>query len=299
MKRELVIKRAKKGGIMRRLSQGLHLGKGGSSSSGRGDRDERTMSPPRDADDRALSPQRDTPEDGGKKKKGFFKRVGSALAHVATPLEPYEGIHLEDDNLPFTAERLLAKFRAANPVGGSEVPGLEYALACREMSKLVIKFGRGMYVIRDDIVWKADMLIKLYNTDRYKSKSVQFVIKDEVDRKLVTKLSGAWALVWLTRVVIFADLFVRDIMDTSNSSSSDKIVLKAYEGSMKPYHRWLIRKLAPTVLKLVPRKEKILDSLGGDSAMTSLQDFLTVVAPILEKVRASITEHGLRDLVDG
>lgn len=108
------------------------------------------------------------------------------------------------------------------------------------------------------------------------------------------KASGVVKLLWMKRALRFIALFLQNaILDMPDAPVKDA-ASAAYTKVLRPYHGALVSTIVSAAFRLAPGRDKLLKALGFDSmgdAVTALEQFLSVITPVLDSIDNSLKEH--------
>mmetsp|Transcript_45919 Transcript_45919/g.74918 ORF Transcript_45919/g.74918 Transcript_45919/m.74918 type:complete len:248 (-) Transcript_45919:245-988(-) len=227
-------------------------------------------------------------------------------ANSASKVEPAPAVKEHDlgDNVDYTTWRLVSAWRAVQVEECSgnvrqciELRGKELAIACKELSKVYCRFGRAAFAISRDISMKTSVLMETFQNEKYQGKTIREMVQGELsDKCAMRRHSGTWAVVWLYRFIAYVEFFVDELFSSPDRSASE-IAIEGYQVTLKPHHPWLSRLLAPTLLKMIPRRERLYEYLGIDTeeGMDDFREFLELLKPVAASLDALLTEVDMKD----
>jgi len=125
--------------------------------------------------------------------------------------------------------------------------------------------------------------------------TLQEIINKEIETKSTkAKNSATDALLWLKRALTFIRVFFAEVLTMEQDLS--KCVTKAYEGSLKQFHGWMVRKIFSMAMMAVPYRKDFIIALGKDATeeeiLKDMQESLDLMSANLDTIHGFYLKTG-------
>lgn len=115
--------------------------------------------------------------------------------------------------------------------------------------------------VKSDINGNIKKLRDKYTQDLEKFKTLQGMVESEIEAgTTLAKNSATDALLWLKRAMQFIIIFLEEVL--KGEEDLVKCAKKAYEGSLKKFHGWLVQGIFSVAMKAVPYRKDFMHKLG-------------------------------------
>jgi len=126
--------------------------------------------------------------------------------------------------------------------------------------------------------------------------TLQDIVQKEIDAKTTTvKNSATDALLWLKRALVFIRIFFEEVL--SNEPDLSKCVDKAYSGSLKKFHGWMVSKIFSLAMMAVPYRCDFIKALGKDCSeeevLKDMKQLVTLMSANIDVINEFYKENGL------
>lgn len=115
--------------------------------------------------------------------------------------------------------------------------------------------------VKSDINGNIKKLREKHAQDVERFKTLQDIVESEIEAgTTLAKNSATDALLWLKRALQFVIIFLKEVL--TGEQDLVKCAKKAYEGSLKKYHGWIVQGIFSMAMKAVPYRKDFMDKLG-------------------------------------
>ncbi|CAB3992809.1 glycolipid transfer -like [Paramuricea clavata] len=160
-----------------------------------------------------------------------------------------------------------AKYRFQPISEDKRIETYPFLQACQEIVPFFDILGPTAFApVKSDINGNIEKLTKKYKEDTEKYKILQDIIQSEVDAGTTkAKNSATDALLWLKRALSFILVFLQQVL--TGEEDLTKCAKKAYEGTLKKYHGWMVQSIFSLAMKAVPYRKDFMQKLGQDESV--------------------------------
>jgi len=161
---------------------------------------------------------------------------------------------------------LLNNLRAVNEeiYNTGQISTILFMETFKELNTLFDGLGIAFFFIKRDILKKLHFVEQRFKKDPNNFKTLQAMIKYEVDNQMENTpnhTSASRNILRLNRAIIFIGSFLQKLGEDEKESLSNCIG-KSYEETLAKYHTWKVRKAVNVALYSLPSREVFLEHLG-------------------------------------
>ncbi|XP_072310096.1 glycolipid transfer protein-like [Eucyclogobius newberryi] len=123
-------------------------------------------------------------------------------------------------------------------------------------------------VIKSDIIGNITKIRGVYEKDPQRYDTLQHILEAEREEHGAEwpKVGATLALMWLKRGLRFIQILLQSLADGEKDENNPNLIrvsiTKAYEGSLKRYHGWLVQKIFKAALLAAPYKSDFIKALS-------------------------------------
>ncbi|KAJ7353920.1 hypothetical protein OS493_031367 [Desmophyllum pertusum] len=142
--------------------------------------------------------------------------------------------------------------------------------------------------VKSDINGNIKKLREKFAKDPEKYKTLQGIVESEIEEGTTKEKNSATdALLWLKRAMQFIIVFLEEVL--KGEPDLVKCAKKAYEGSLKKFHGWIVQGIFSLAMKAVPYRKDFIASLGRGKAdeetvLKEMKDFLDLLSANINTV---------------
>ncbi|CAD5209263.1 unnamed protein product [Bursaphelenchus xylophilus] len=180
--------------------------------------------------------------------------------------------------------------------GDDDVKLPEYLDAYEELSRFFSELGVVFGFVESDVAAKRIILRELIDNNKDEYSTVITMVSTECNDAETPREKGSRTLLRLHRALEFLTLFVKQIYDNEEESTSE-IFRKSYDETLSRHHTWIIRKSVSFASKMVPGREQLLrimfEDKTFDEAKETITQFLQITSIVYRRVHTIYQERNL------
>jgi len=185
-----------------------------------------------------------------------------------------------------------------NPVPeDKEILAESFLNACSEIVPFFDLLGSTAFApVKSDINGNIGKLRSRLDPAQGSELTLQGIVQKEIDAKTTTvKNSATDALLWLKRALSFIRIFFEEVL--SMEPELNKCVNKAYSGSLKKFHGWIVQKMFSVAMMAVPYRTDFIKALGKDcceeEVLKDMRQLVTLMAANIDVINEFYEQNGL------
>ena len=177
------------------------------------------------------------------------------------------------------------------PPENGKIEVVPFLNAAKQMPPFVDFFGMAFKPIKSDLQGNLDKLQKVLEKHSIQDfKTFDDILEYEKENGLnQDDKSATIALLWLKRglnyIVLLLEYLVEDHHKGIKEENIVSLFTKAYETSLKMYHKWLIQKIFSVMMRTCPYRKDLYKAIANgadkseDEIILDIEDFLSVMRP--------------------
>ena len=168
--------------------------------------------------------------------------------------------------------------------------------ACSEIVPFFDVLGATAFApVKADLNGNITKLRNKFLTNPIQFNTLQGIVNIEIEAKTTkAKNSATDALLWLKRALSFIRVFFEEVLKMEEDLS--KCVNAAYEGSLKQFHGWMVKKIFSLAMMAVPYRKDFIIALGKDipeqQVLDEMKAALELMAANLDKINEFYQQTG-------
>lgn len=149
------------------------------------------------------------------------------------------------------------------PITESGVDTLTFLKASEGLCGIFDLLGSGAFsVVQNDLKGNINKIRARYDAQPSKSTTLEQLVEHEKDEKKRTATEG---MLWLLRGMSFTCKGLQNSQSDKTQELSQSFS-KAYEGTLKPHHNFVVKGLFSVAMKACPYRSDFYKKLAGDAA---------------------------------
>jgi len=155
------------------------------------------------------------------------------------------------------------KFNEIEFIDNYGIPTELFLDCCADLFSLLDNFGSTAFLpVKLDVFGNINKLRNKYSLDKARYRTLQGMIKHEIDEKVTrAKNSATDALMWLRRAIWFLREFFNEFSKKKNPEMHECVYI-GYQNSLRQHHNFVVRGIFKLAVKALPTKDDFIKSLA-------------------------------------
>ena len=192
-------------------------------------------------------------------------------------------------NKPFF-QSIQTSFKDVSTTPGVETVG--FANAAEGLVSIFDVLGNAAFtIVQGDLKGNIAKVRARYAKAPEQSGTLEDLVKNEMAENKGKLGTAGEGLMWLIRGLKFTLLGLQSSQNNPSEELAQSFT-KAYEGSLKPHHGWVIKQAFGLAMKATPYRKDFYTRLGGPEAEVELKGWLAGLEKIVSQMESAYKSNG-------